>query len=158
MLRPIAAAATLAAAIAFVTPASAQSRVKIGTLTCEISGGMGMIVASQKALNCQFSPSERGRRREAYTGTISRFGVDLGATSHGRLIWAVYAPTSAGRHALAGTYGGAGAEATVGAGLGANVLVGGSNRTVALQPLSFQGQSGLNVAAGIAGLELHPTR
>jgi hypothetical protein len=157
-MRHITILAALLAAGALASPASAQSRVKIGTLDCSISGGVGMIIASQKAVSCRFSPSDRGRRREAYVGTITRVGVDLGVTSGARLVWAVYAPTSQPRWALAGSYGGAGAEATVGAGVGANALLGGSNRTVVLQPLSFQGQSGVNVAAGVAGLELHPAR
>ena len=104
-----------------------------------------------------FTPSRRGPR-EVYVGSISKFGLDLGATSGGEMIWAVYAPTNRRFGALAGHYGGATAEATVGAGVGANVLVGGSNRTVTLQPLSVQGQAGLNVAAGVAGLDLRPAR
>jgi len=147
-----AAALTLAAA-----PASAQAPVKIGTLDCDISGGVGMIIASQKWVRCMFSPDGRGTR-EVYEGSISKLGVDLGATQGGRMVWAVYAPTTSRSFALAGSYGGATAEATVGAGLGANVLVGGSDRTVSLQPVSFQGQSGLNVAAGVASLELRPAQ
>jgi hypothetical protein len=152
--------AAVLSVVAFAAPgdAQAQGRVKVGTLTCEMSGGIGLIVASRKELSCRFSPSERGWRREAYVGSVTRLGVDVGATAGGRLIWAVYAPTNAGRYALAGGYGGASAEATVGAGVGANALVGGSNRTVTLQPLSVQGQAGLSVAAGVAGLELRPAR
>jgi hypothetical protein len=139
-------------------PAAAQSRAKIGTLNCDISGGIGMIVASQKAVTCMFTPSGN-RRPEAYIGSISKFGLDLGATTGGRMVWAVHASTQGPeRGALAGTYSGATAEATVGAGLGANVLVGGSNRSVALQPVSVQGQAGLNLAVGVAGLELKPAR
>ena len=104
-----------------------------------------------------FTPSQPGPR-EVYTGSISKFGLDLGATAGGEMVWAVYAPSNRRFGALAGHYGGATAEATVGAGLGANVLVGGSNRTVTLQPLSVQGQAGLNVAAGVAGLDLRPAR
>jgi hypothetical protein len=104
-----------------------------------------------------FTPAARGPR-EVYVGSISKFGLDLGATSGGQMVWAVYAPSSRRHGALAGHYGGASAEATVGAGVGANVLVGGSNRTVTLQPLSVQGQEGLNVAAGVAELELRPAR
>jgi hypothetical protein len=70
------------------------------------------------------------------------------------MVWLVYAPTSRPAGALAGSYGGATAEATVGAGVGADVLVGATNRTIALQPVSLQGQSGLNVAAGVAGIDL----
>ncbi len=116
-----------------------------------------MIVGSQKWVRCMFSPAGPGRR-EVYEGSISKFGVDIGATSGGRMVWEVYAPTGRRAWALAGTYGGATAEATVGAGVGANALVGGNDRTISLQPLSFQGQTGLNVAGGVASLELRPAR
>src|SRR5262249_8921111 len=112
---------------------------------------------SKKDVTCMFTPSDRGPR-EVYVGVISKFGLDIGATAGGEMVWAVYAPTNRRFGALAGHYGGATAEATVGAGLGANVLVGGSNRTVALQPVSIQGQAGLNVAAGVADLNLRPAR
>jgi len=104
-----------------------------------------------------FTPSAPGPR-EVYSGSITKFGLDIGATTGGEMIWAVYAPSNKRFGALAGEYGGASAEATVGAGLGANVLVGGSDRTVALQPVSVQGQTGLNLAIGVAGLQLQPAR
>jgi hypothetical protein len=126
-------------------------------LTCDISAGIGVIIASKKDLTCMFTPSAPGPR-EVYVGSITKFGVDLGATSGGELMWAVFAPSDRKFGALAGNYVGATAEATVGAGLGANVLVGGSNRTITLQPVSVQGQTGLNVAAGVAGLTLRPAR
>jgi hypothetical protein len=153
------AALAVAAAVTLPAPATAQapSRTKVGTLTCDISGGIGMIVASKKELTCMFTPSQPGPR-EVYVGSINKFGLDVGATTGGEMIWAVYAPTNRVFGALAGTYGGASAEATVGAGLGANVLVGGSDRTVALQPVSVQGQAGLNLAVGVASLELRPAR
>lgn len=154
----------LAASAAFVTVAfsapvyaQAPTRDVVGTLTCDISGGIGMIIASQKGLACVFTPSTPGPR-ELYMGTISKFGLDVGATAGGAMVWSVYAPTNRGFGALAGRYAGATAEATVGAGVGANALVGGSNRTVMLQPLSVQGQAGLNLAVGVAGLELVPAR
>jgi Protein of unknown function (DUF992) len=37
---------------------------------------------------------------------------------------------------------------------GANVLLGGSNRTIALQPLSLQGSAAVNVVAGMSSLKL----
>ncbi len=148
-------AAALAVA-AMQAPAAAQrSGTKVGTLTCDISAGIGVIIASKKNLTCMFTPSQPGPR-EVYVGTITKFGLDLGATSGGEILWAVFAPTSKDFGALAGHYVGASAEATVGAGFGANVLVGGSNRTVTLQPVSVQGQTGLNVAAGVTGLTLRP--
>jgi hypothetical protein len=161
MHRPLSALAALAvvAAVALPAPAMAQStnRTKVGSLTCDISAGIGLIVTSKKAVTCMFTPSQPGPR-EVYTGSITKFGLDLGATAGGEMIWAVYAPTTRKFGALAGQYGGASAEATVGAGVGANVLVGGSDRTVTLQPVSVQGQADLNLAVGVAGLELRPAR
>jgi Protein of unknown function (DUF992) len=153
------AALALAAAFAMPTSAVAQrpNRTKVGTLSCDISAGIGAIIGSKKDVTCMFTPAQPGPR-EVYSGMIAKFGLDLGATSGGEMIWAVYAPSNRRFGALAGHYVGATAEATVGAGVGANVLVGGSNRTVTLQPVSVQGQTGLNVAAGVAGLELRPAR
>jgi hypothetical protein len=155
-LNSLATCAALALALAMV-PATAQEagRTRVGTLTCAISPGVGMIVGGQRQLSCIFA-SARGRAREAYEGTVSTLGLDIGATSGGQLTWAVFAPTTLRRAALAGSYVGATAGGTVGAGVGANLLVGGSNRTVALQPLSVQAQTGLNVAAGVSNLELRP--
>ena len=133
--------------------AAAQDRVKAGTLVCDVSAGIGLVIASQKGVQCSFNPDFAGPR-EFYVGTISKFGLDLGATAGGEMVWAVYAPTTRRFGALAGHYGGASAEATVGVGVGANALVGGSNRTIALQPLSVTGQTGLNLAGGVASLEL----
>jgi Protein of unknown function (DUF992) len=161
MHRPLSAFAALAvvAAVALPAPAMAQAanHTKVGSLTCDISAGIGLIITSKKELTCMFTPSQPGPR-EVYTGSITKFGLDLGATAGGEMIWAVYAPTNRRLGALAGHYGGASAEATVGAGVGANVLIGGSNRTVTLQPVSVQGQTGLNVAAGVAEIDLRPAR
>ncbi len=161
MHRPFSAFAALAvvAAVALPAPAMAQapSRTKVGTLTCDIAAGIGLIITSKKDVTCMFTPAQPGPR-EVYTGSITKFGLDLGATAGGEMIWAVYAPSNKRIGALAGHYGGASAEATVGAGVGANVLVGGSNRTVSLQPVSVQGQAGLNLAVGVAGLDLRPAR
>jgi hypothetical protein len=157
-LSAFAALATVAALAAPTSPmAQVPERTKAGTLTCDISAGIGLIITSKKELTCMFTPSQPGPR-EVYTGSITKFGLDLGATAGGEMVWAVYAPTNRRFGALAGHYGGATAEATVGAGVGANVLVGGSNHTVTLQPVSVQGQAGLNVAAGVAGIDLRPAR
>ena len=147
----VGAAAVVAAA---AVPADAQPRrVQVGTLACSISAGVGLVVASQRNVSCNFQPD--GGPPEAYTGTMTRIGVDVGFTSGGAMVWGVFADTNRYAGMLTGTYAGATAEATVAAGLGANVLVGGSNHLVALQPLSVQGQVGLNVAAGVGALELH---
>jgi hypothetical protein len=133
------------------------AHVQAGTLTCDISGGIGFIIGSQKALNCSFVPTLPGPP-EFYSGMINKLGLDLGGTRGGVMIWAVYAPTTRAAGFLAGTYAGASAEVTLGGGIGANILLGGSNRTVELQPLSVQEQTGINVAAGIAEIELHFVR
>jgi len=144
-------------AIAAMTPAGAQDRrVQAGTLECSLSSSIGLVVGSQRNINCLFRTG--GRPPEPYEGTITRIGLDLGITTGGAIIWAVFANGDTFPGMLAGSYVGASAEASVAAGLGANVLIGGSNRTVALQPLSVQGQVGLNVAAGIGNLELHLAR
>jgi hypothetical protein len=149
-------AVTLALAITSLDPAVAQ-RIRSGLLDCDVSGGFGWIIGSQKSVNCLFTPDRPGPQ-EFYIGTISKFGLDIGATAGGRMVWGVYMETTAGRGAVAGDYFGATGEVTIAVGLGANVLVGGSNRTVALQPLSVTGQAGLNLAIGVADLYLRPAR
>lgn len=133
--------------------AQAQGQVQAGVLNCDVEGGIGLIVTSQKEVACSFRNS-RGQI-DVYTGVIRKFGLDIGGTTQGKIVWSVFAPSGGvPRGALAGSYVGATGEATIGAGLGANVLLGGSNRTVALQPVSLSGQAGLNLAVGIADLEL----
>jgi hypothetical protein len=142
------------AVLAAALPASAQSsRVQIGSLNCSISAGIGLIIGSQRNVNCLFQPD--GGPPESYTGTMTIIGLDVGFTTGAAMVWGVFAGTNRYTGMLNGTYVGASAEATVAAGIGANALVGGSNRSVALQPLSVQGQAGLNAAGGIGALELH---
>jgi len=152
------AAAMTLAMVAGPAQAQAPDRTRVGALTCDISGGIGLILGSKKTVACVFTPSAANAPREVYTGSITKFGLDVGATTGGEMVWSVFAPSSRTFGALAGDYVGGSAEATVGAGLGANVLVGGSNRTITLQPISVQGQTGLNLAAGVTGLELRPAR
>jgi len=141
-----------------LAPADAQPvRQQVGTLNCDISAGIGFIIGSRKEVNCLFTPSVPGPQ-ELYVGSISKFGLDVGVTTGGQMVWAVHSQTTLRRGVLAGVYSGPTGEATVIAGLGANVLVGGSDRTVALQPLSVTAQGGLNLAVGVAGLELVPAR
>ena len=151
---PLAALALLASL--GVTEAQAQNRTRAGVLTCNVSGGIGLIVGSQKSTVCTFNP--RRGRNERYVGFIRRFGLDIGVTRRGILAWAVFSGGSVAPGSLAGSYVGGAAEATVGAGLGANVLVGGSNRSIALQPVSLSGQTGLNFALGVGDLELRAAR
>jgi hypothetical protein len=147
-------AAFAVAGLSITTVAEAAPHgVKVGELTCNVSSGWGFVFGSSKDLHCTFRPS--GHPREHYTGSISKFGVDIGYTEGGVLVWGVFAPSSDIREgALQGDYGGATAGATVGLGLGANVLVGGLDKSIALQPLSIEGNKGLNVAAGIGAISL----
>jgi hypothetical protein len=151
-----AAAAIAAATLAMITsPADAQPRqLQVGQLTCSLSASIGLILGSQKNVNCVFR-GQPGEPEEAYTGTMTTIGVDIGVTTGGVIVWTVFADSNHYRGMLAGTYAGATAEASVGAGVGANVLVGGSNHTVTLQPISLQGQLGFDIGAGIGALELH---
>ena len=133
--------------------ASAQSGVKVGTLSCSVAPGIGFIIGSSKSMECQFS-GEAGI--ELYSGVINKFGLDIGITGNQVLNWVVFAPGSIAPGALGGTYVGATAEATAAIGAGANVLVGGFNDSFTLQPVSLSTQTGLNIAAGVAELVLHP--
>jgi hypothetical protein len=146
-----------ASLLAFFTySAQAQSTVKVGTLTCDVSAGLGLIITQKQTMTCSFA-SDAGGPPDLYTGSIDQFGLALGAVNQGTLVWGVIAPASGVPHgALAGTYVGVGAQATAGAGLGANALVGGTGRAFSLQPLAVQGQTGVNVAAGVTTLTLRP--
>ena len=147
----------LAAAMlcAGLLPASAQPSggTKVGVLTCRTSASLGLIVASHQRLRCSFSPDSGPP--EHYVGYVNRLGIDLGIRAGGVMAWGVVAPTNGYHHgALAGHYVGANADASLGLGAGAKVLVGGSHRTISLQPLSVSGQVGVNLALGVAGLTL----
>jgi hypothetical protein len=137
---------------------AAQSGIKTGILTCNVDSGFGYILGSSRDVKCTYAPAS-GKKAEAYKGTISKVGVDIGYLNSGVMVWAVFAPTSdLGRGSLAGHYAGATGSATVGLGAGANVLVGGSNKSFTIQPLSLEGSTGLNVAGGIATLTLESVR
>ena len=133
-----------------------DSSTKLGMLDCVIEGGMGLILGSKKDVTCTFTPGNDTMPPEAYVGAIKKFGLDIGGTEQSVMKWLVFAPTEKeyALGALAGEYTGVGAEATVVVGGGANVLIGGSNKTFTLQPLSLQAQTGLNVAAGVTSFEL----
>jgi hypothetical protein len=148
-------AAFLTPVFADLEPAQAQSGIKTGTLVCNVAGGIGYLVGSRKAVHCTFTGANG--LYEHYIGHVTKVGLDIGATTSGQIVWAVFEPTA--HHAsLGGNYAGVTAQATFGAGLGANALVGGSNNSVALQPFSVEGTTGLNLAAGVGGLELVRTR
>jgi len=158
------AVAALAVMLSGVPNAFAQEEVaphkhttKIGYLNCHVESGWGFIFGSSRSLACVYTPAETGKKIENYSGSISKFGADIGYLQSGVILWTVVAPAvkvTENPGLLAGHYGGATASATVGLGLGANVLIGGMDGSIALQPLSIEGNTGLNVAAGLAAVDL----
>jgi len=147
----------IVALVAPIASANALPPVRAGILQCQGGQNVGFVVGSVTSLECVFQ--SEGRRPEPYIATVRRYGLDIGFTEQTKFSWAVNAPTGrVGRGDLAGNYGGVGANASVGVGGGGNFLVGGQQNSYALQPLSVQGQTGLNVAAGVADVELQPVR
>ncbi|MBN9078031.1 MAG: hypothetical protein BGN87_12665 [Rhizobiales bacterium 65-79] len=149
-----AAVSVMSAAPAFA--AASDQAQEVGRLECVIHGGVGMILGSSKKLHCTYTPSDPNIPKEDYVGRVTKVGLDVGVTGKSVMQWLVLAPTKSGYGpgALAGDYVGASAQASAGVGAGANVLVGGSDRTFTLQPISIEGQTGLNVAAGVTSFHL----
>jgi hypothetical protein len=149
---------SIAMATSFATVASAQSGVTAGFLKCNVAGNLSFIFGSSRAIDCIYDAGI-GMPIDHYVGNINKYGVDIGYQANGVIIWGVIAPGGyVGPGALAGQYGGVTAAVAVGLGVGANVLVGGSQNNIALQPLSVEGMQGLNVAAGIGVLTLYPAQ
>jgi hypothetical protein len=156
MTKSATAAVALTAALLFGAQAEAQEprRTQVGRLSCRLAPTVGLIVGSRQRMACEFFPDRRGFR-DLYSGTITRIGLDLGFTAGGIMTWTVFARTRGIRRgALAGTYVGASGDIALGVGVGANALIGGSGRSIMLQPLSVSGQVGVNLALGVAGLTL----
>lgn len=154
---------TVAAAIAAATIMSAQTAqardgVKIGVLNCNVQGSASFVFGSSRNVDCLYTPADKGRK-ERYVGEINRWGVDIGYQSKAKMVWAVFAPTKEVRRgALGGDYGGVSAAVAAGYGVAANALLGGFKDSIALQPLSVEGVKGLNIVAGVTGLELKSIR
>ena len=144
-------AASFLAAGLLALPAQADGGIKLGMLVCDVSGSIGLILGGTEAASCTF---QGPNGTEIYKGRITQVGLDIGVSSGAIMSWAVFAPGQVGKGALAGTYAGATADAAFAVGLGANVLVGGSQNSIALQPVSVEGQAGVNVAAGLASFKL----
>jgi hypothetical protein len=142
------------------TASQAQTWTQTGMLSCKLNPSIGFVIFGHQSMECQFVPTARGAP-QIYEGALNTVGIDIGIVGTGGLAWGVLAPTAgvpAG--ALAGTYVGASGDIALGAGVGANVLVGGSNRSFALQPLSVEGSVALDVTLGLSALQLRwvPTR
>jgi hypothetical protein len=147
------AAVALIGCLAAGSAGAQEGGVKVGVLSCNVSSGWGIIFGSTRTVNCTYAPAKGVV--EHYAGHISKFGVDVGYTQGGVIIWGVFAPTSdLAAHSLAGTYAGGTAGATVGVGAEVHALVGGFKKSVSLQPVSIEGNAGLNIAAGVAELTL----
>lgn len=136
-------------------PTASADRAKIGTLRCNLAPSVGLLVIERQRLSCTYTP-DGPFPPETYFGSFTTVGAAIGFNRGGRMVWGVLAPVSGYyRGALAGTYVGASADVSVGAGLGANALVGGSHRSIALQPLSVEANTGLDLTAGVSKLRLH---
>lgn len=148
----------LVAGVILALPLSAQAQegVELGVLDCLVEGGAGFVVGSSKDVSCTYDPADEAQPVEQYFGNISKFGLDVGVTGASVMQWLVLAPTADVYEpgALSGDYVGASAQATAGVGVGANLLVGGSDQSFTLQPLSVQAQTGLNLAVGVSRFEL----
>ena len=148
-------AGVLAGAVLLSLPTSAQpAKIKAGTLKCEGGAGIGLVLGSKSTYSCTYKPVS-GHAPEHYSASVSKIGLDIGITSESIIIWTVLASTdSLEPRALAGSYAGASADVAFGIGAGANVLVGGSKQSIVLQPLSVEGQTGLNLAVGVAEMTI----
>jgi hypothetical protein len=156
-LIPVSAAAALLAFFVSTHAQQPMQRVQVGVLECRGGSSIGFIVGSVTNLGCVLRGN--GVPDDSYVATIRKVGLDIGITQESALAWAVYAPVARpGPGSLSGNYAGAQGSASIGVGLGGNVLVGGSANSIALQPLSVQGQVGLNLALGVEALELRPGR
>lgn len=145
-------ASTLLAAAA---PVNAGDKLRTGILDCDVSAGVGLIFTEKQTMTCTFKPLLGGGQIDHYTGKIEEVGIALGATTQGILVWSVVSDQkSVPNGALAGKYKGLSADASVGLGLGENILLGGSNQAFMLQPTSYEGQVGLNLAAGVTTVTL----
>jgi hypothetical protein len=157
----VGAALTAILAGAILTPAatlaeSQTAKVRTGTLTCKGKGRIGLLIGSRETLACTYKPTGNRPMRQL-VGTVTNIGLDVGVKGPSVMVWGVLGSTTAlPTDALRGSFVGAAADASLGLGAGAKVLVGGNNNSIVLQPLSVQGQTGVNLAIGVTGLSLKP--
>ncbi len=157
LARAVAMGLALSAAVSFVAPVHAQNKapgVQVGVLKCKVEQGTNFIVGSTKTLECVYKPANK-QPAENYAGTVSEYGLDIGSTSDTELVWGVLAPSADMKPgALAGEYAGVAAGASLGAGIQANALIGGLDRSIALNPFSLQSETGTNLTLGVSQLSL----
>ncbi|MGJ8573066.1 MAG: DUF992 domain-containing protein [Hoeflea sp.] len=157
-IRPLAASVFAVATIMPLVAKAAPSGDKLGVLECTVDGGIGLLIGSSKKVNCSFAQSNGDV--DSYTGSISKLGLDVGITGKSFIKWVVFTPVGAelDDHPLAGKYAGVSTGISLGIGLGANALVGGNDKQIGLQPVSIEGQTGLNVALAISTLTLEASK
>ena len=142
-----------ASCIASATIGPAHAGVKVGILECKLGVGIGVVIAENQKVDCTFKPNSG--EVEYYGGQITKVGLELGITGGTVVVWGVIAATNEYTPgSLAGAYGGATAEASAILGVGANALWGGSDQSLALQPVSVQGQVGVDIGLGLTGMTL----
>jgi hypothetical protein len=124
----------LAAAMLAAPGIANAERAEVGKPDCDGSAGIGVVVSSKQDVNCTFTPTGSGTAQH-YVGNITDVGLDVGTVEKGRMLWLVYNATREPVGGLQGTYRGVTADASVGIGGGANVLVGGTAKTLSLQPV-----------------------
>jgi hypothetical protein len=150
-------AATMGSALAAGDDAMKKDgRVQMGVLSCEVDGGVGLIIGSSKKMSCTFNRGQGADAvKESYLGSISKFGLDVGVTGKQFMKWAVFSPEDAdSTEGFSGKYVGVSADGSLGIGFGANALVGGSDKSFVLQPVSVQAQTGLNLAVGVSSMKI----
>lgn len=151
----------LAATASQFSPTTAQAaNVELGVLTCDVDGGIGLLIGSKKDLECVFVPANVNEPEDWYFGSVTKIGLDIGITEATVIKWIVLGVNvnSAAPGSLAGRYGGVSASASIGIGAGANALIGGSNKGFILQPFSLEGKVGVNLAVGLAGMVLKSSK
>jgi hypothetical protein len=154
------ASALLATACGALPAAADDLGVSVGALSCDVSSTIAMVVRQKQTLRCTFHPANGGPG-ELYRGRIDEYGLAIGAVAAGQIVWGVLAPSTYGgvpHGALAGTYAGPGAQISIGGGVGANLLVGGTGQAISLQPVALEGHIGVNIAAGVTRVMLWPAQ
>lgn len=138
--------------------AAVNPKIEIGKLSCQVEGEHSFLVGSSAELSCSFAPADGGAT-EPYHGKIRDYGLDIGKTSNAELVWGVLAPSANHKPGLlTGTYGGVTAGVSLGAGLKANALLGGLDRSIALNPFSLESQTGTNLTLGVSKLTLEASK
>jgi hypothetical protein len=145
------------AVLALLLPATGQTPspgTHVGMLTCQMAPSLSVVAGSVQSMRCHFIPDE-GHPQQAYVGEMNIVGPEVGIATGGVLAWDVLASTGGpSAAALTGVYVGGCGEIPMGVGVGANVLFGGPNRTIALQPLLLEGEVEVAPAAGLPSLKL----